>query len=183
MKCLRICVLGVAFLAPLLCMPMPSRAQNALWSLTLANPIQSVLQGSSGTTVYNGTITNTDTASVLNLSGDSFSTGTWDPTLSISEDPSFTNFLLNTGFLNPGNSYSGALFDISYTSATPANNYTGSFSVNTDGSPNTLTSNFGFNVQPNASTPEAGTLWGLTGLLLGCGGVGWLRRRMGAITL
>ncbi|CCW35940.1 hypothetical protein CTKA_01961 [Chthonomonas calidirosea] len=168
----------VILLAPL---AQKAEAQNAIWSLVLTNPNQTVVAGTSGTVVYSGTITNLDSTNVLNLSGDSFSTGTWDPSLSVTEDPAFFNFLLNTGSLNPGDSYSGALLDVTYTSSTPAtamnNPYAGTFTISTDGNPNDQTQNFTLNVKPNASTPEASSFWGLAGLVTVCGCIGLRRQR------
>lgn len=173
----------VAFLGALILLGPPAqkaKAQNALWSFTLTNPNQTVVAGTSGTVVYSGTITNNDTSNVLNINGDSFSTGTWDASLSLSEDPAFVNFLLNTGSLNPGQSYTGALFDVTYLTSTPAttnNPYNGAFEIDTDGNPNSIQQGFSLHVSPNASTPEASSFWGMVGLLIVCAYVGVRRQQ------
>src|SRR5579872_2827136 len=139
-----------------------ARAQ-ALWTLTLDNPDQTVVAGTAGTLVFTGSIQNTDPAQALNLLGDAFTTGVWDVTLTLMEDPAFTAFLTSPGAVDAGMSYTGPLFDLTYTASTPpatAPPYDGSFRVDTDGTPNSLAAAFTLAVQPagGGAVPEPGTL-------------------------
>ena len=151
-------MLGISTIVIMMLQSSGAKAQGALWNLSLSNPIQTVNSGTSGTVVYNGEISNLDASNTLNLMGDSFSTVKWDSSLSITEDPAFTNFLNNTGFLSPGTNYTGAIFDVGYTNLTPPTQlnspYTGSVDITTDGIPTDLTSNFSLAVLGSPAVPE-----------------------------
>jgi hypothetical protein len=160
---------------------------QALWSLSLDDPNQAVQAGTAGTIIFTGAIDNLDSSLVLNFFGDSISTGNWDPTLNVVEDPSFLSFLNSPGFLDPGTSYVGALIDLSYTSLTPpafAPPYDGTFQVNTDGIYSSLSVPFTLSVEPQVggSTPEPGSLALIASFAVICAGagIGFRHRRRNA---
>jgi hypothetical protein len=141
---------------------------QVLWNMSLDSPDPIVAAGTTGMIVFTGAIQNTDASQTLTLSGDAFSTGLWDSTLTLAEDPAFIAFLNGPRTIAAGMSYTGALFDLNYSASTPSAilpPYDGSFRVDTDGSPNSLAAPFTLKVTPQAN-PEPGNLTLLAGLSL-----------------
>ena len=180
----RFCSLLLLLVSMLFVMATRADAQNALWNLALTNASQTVSSGTSGLVVYDGNISNTDSSNTFNLIGDSITTTNWHSSLSVVEDPLFMNFLNNVGSIPPGSTYTGAIIDVIYTSATPATlsgtPYTGSIDITTDGIPTDLTSNFALAVSGAPPVPESSSFAGLCALLLLSGLLLGLMRRYSA---
>ena len=180
----RFCSLLLLLVSMLFVMATRADAQNALWNLALTNASQTVSSGTSGLVVYDGNISNTDSSNTFNLIGDSITTTNWHSSLSVVEDPLFMNFLNNVGSIPPGSTYTGAIIDVIYTSATPATlsgtPYTGSIDITTDGIPTDVTSNFALAVSGAPPVPESSSFAGLCALLLLSGLLLGLMRRYSA---
>lgn len=139
-----------------------SRAAHAqaAWMLSLTNPNASVVAGTSGSVVCSGIIQNTDPFQTLNLFGDALTTGNWDSSLTVSEDPVWLAFLGGGGSLGPGASYNGPLFDVAYLDTTPAASappYDGMIRIDTDGSPPSDSAGFTLSVSGQV-VPEGNSL-------------------------
>jgi hypothetical protein len=132
-----------------------AHAQGPLWTLALDQPNKVVTGGTSGNVTYTGSITNLSSATDLNIFSDTLTSGIWNSTLSFQEAPSFIDFLNNTGFVGPNQSYTGALFTVSYTAATPSSitPYDGQFFVFTEGTPQNLSTPFTLLVQSGTTPP------------------------------
>ncbi len=128
----------------------PVSSGQTLWNLTLNNPNQTVKWGTAGTAVFTGTIQNTDSSQMLTLNGDVLTTGVWDSMLTLTEDPAFTAFRNSVGALAAGNSYTGPLFDVTYTVNAPLRmSYDGAMRIDASGNPSSLLVPFTLSIIPN----------------------------------
>jgi hypothetical protein len=127
----------------------PSLALADTLTLSLSNPVQSAAPGS--TLTFNATVSASSTNSApIFLNSDDF---TIDSPLTL-DDSDFFSFPLS---LDPGDSYTGALFTITLPSGLAQGLYTGSFEIlgGADGSAFDTLATTGFQVSP---TPEPGTM-------------------------
>lgn len=128
---------------------VPSLALADTLNLSLSNPVQSAAPGS--TLTFNATVSAPSTnAAPIFLNSDSF---TIDNPLTL-DDSDFFSFPLS---LDPGDSYTGALFTITLAPALAQGDYAGSFEIlgGADGSAFDTLATTGFQVSP---TPEPGTM-------------------------
>ena len=135
---------------------IPSLALADTLTLSLSNPVQSATAGS--TLTFDATVSASSTnGAPIFLNSDSF---TIESPLTL-DDTDFFNFPLS---LNPGDSYTGALFTVTLPSGLAPGDYTGSFEIlgGADGSAFNTLATSGFQVN---ATPEPGTMFLLaTGL-------------------
>jgi hypothetical protein len=137
------------------------RAESLLVVLTPA-----AIFASPGSTVeFTGTITATTTNSaIIYLNGDSLNVPS---PLSGDDSPFINNFILGNFALNPGDSFSGAFFEITVPLSAGPGDYAGSFDVLGGSDLNAL--NVLAAVQYDVNVPEPGSIVllgaGLTGLL------------------
>lgn len=128
---------------------VPSLASADTLTLSLSNPVQSATPGS--TLTFDATISASSTnAAPVFLNSDNY---TIDSPLTL-DDSDFFNFPLS---LDPGDSYTGALFTVTLPSVLAPGDYTGSFEIlgGADGSAFDTLATTGFQVSP---TPEPGTV-------------------------
>ena len=143
----RILSLAVFVLAIFLLMPSPALADTI--TLSLSNPVQGATPGS--TLTFDATVSAPSTnAAPIFLNSDSY---TVDSSLSL-DDSGFFSFPPS---LNPGDSYTGALFTITLPSDLAQGSYTGSFEIlgGADGSTLDTLASTGFQV---IATPEPSTM-------------------------
>lgn len=139
---LSMCVVAIFLL-------MPSLALADTLTLSLSNPVQSSTSGSTVTFDATVSASSANTAPIF-LNSDSF---TIDSPLTL-DDTDFFSFPLS---LNPGGSYTGALFIITLPSGLIPGDYTGSFEIlgGANGSALDTLATTGFQVN---ATPEPGTM-------------------------
>jgi hypothetical protein len=128
---------------------VPSLALADTLTLSLSNPVQSATPGS--TLTFDATVSAPSTnAAPIFLNSDNY---TIDSPLTL-DDSDFFSFPLS---LDPGDSYTGALFTITLPSVLAPGDYTGSFEIlgGADGSAFDTLATTGFQVSP---TPEPGTM-------------------------
>jgi hypothetical protein len=128
---------------------MPSLALADTLTLSLSNPVQSANPGS--TVTFDATVSAPSTnAAPIFLNSDSY---TIDSPLTL-DDTGFFSFPLS---LDPGDSYTGALFTITLPSGLAPGDYTGSFGIlgGADGSALDTLATTGFQV---SATPEPATM-------------------------
>jgi hypothetical protein len=127
----------------------PSRASADTVTLSLGNPVQSAAPGS--TLTFDATVSASSTnAAPVFLNSDNY---TIDSPLTL-DDSDFFSFPLS---LDPGDSYTGALFTVTLPADIAFQTYTGSFEIlgGADGSALDTLATTGFQVSP---TPEPGTM-------------------------
>lgn len=128
---------------------LPSLALADTLALSLSNPVQSATPGSSLTFDATVSASSTNTAPIF-LNSDSY---TIDSPLTL-DDIDFFGFPLS---LNPGDSYTGAIFTVTVPSGLVLGDYTGSFEIlgGADGAALDTLATTGFQVN---ATPEPGTM-------------------------
>lgn len=142
-------ILSLSMLVVAIFLLMPSLALADTLTLSLSNPVQSAIPGS--TLTFDATVSAPSTnAAPIFLNSDNF---TIDSPLTL-DDSDFFNFPLSLG---PGNSYTGALFTVTLPADIVFQTYTGSFEIlgGADGSAFDTLATTGFQVSP---TPEPGTM-------------------------
>lgn len=142
-------ILSLSMFVPTMILLAPSPALADTLTLSLSNPVQSATPGS--TITFDATVSapNTNTAPIF-LNSDNY---TIDSPLSL-DDSDFFSFPLS---LDPGDSYTGALFTVTLPANILSQTYTGSFEIlgGADGSTFDTLASTGFQVNP---TPEPGTM-------------------------
>jgi hypothetical protein len=142
-------ILSLAMFVLAIFLLVPSLALADTLTLSLSNPVQSATPGS--TLTFDATVSAPSTnAAPIFLNGDNY---TIDSPLTL-DDSDFFSFPLS---LDPGDSYTGALFTVTLPSGLAQGDYTGSFEIlgGADGSAFDTLATTGFQVSP---TPEPGTM-------------------------
>lgn len=142
-------ILSLTMFAPAIFLLVPPLALADTITLSLSNPVQSATPGS--TLTFDATVSAPSAnAAPIFLNSDNY---TIDSPLTL-DDSDFFSFPLS---LDPGHSYTGALFTITLPSGLAQGDYTGSFQIlgGADGSAFDTLATTGFQVN---ATPEPGTM-------------------------